>query len=673
MNQGRNSFLIRYYQGFILFKEWTIPLFLLILSFLTHGLLIPELGLYWEDWQFLWTFHSLGQSGLREWFSGDRWFSGWIYGYMLQVMGESQFPYLVMSIIFHWISSVLFWWILLGVFPTKRRLALISSLLFVVYPGIILHPIAILYTMYFFHYSLFLFSIGAMVWAIRIPRWSFVLTILSLISAFLSLLINEYFVGLELLRPILIWTILSEEIDSFWKRFFEVGKKWSPYMVILSLYSYWRIFIYKPWIYDATEFMSTIKDNPYTEIIKRLQYAFADVITVGLIAWEGILQEDMFAFYYPFILIWVLIFFGTGLTYIYLSNFKESIPSDIQLSDKSERLTQAFIIGVIAMFLGGLPVWFADRHLNLWGISNRLVLPFMLGASLFMAGFLLILLKTRRQQLIIMSLLIGFSVGFHLRNANNFRHDWMNQRSIFWQLAWRAPVIAPGTALIFLERPSWLTNGAIMSAQVNFIYGSRQRSRDLDYWVFELTRRGRKGEIEVMQSDWDIFNANFKKGIQLIPRYPAMRTWRFKGSTSKALVVWQSPSGCLRILDNSYNGIPHLPALGRVAQKISNVEVIKVNYDNQSSPQMRLFQPEPDHGWCYYFQKADLERQRKNWEEVVKLGDEAFQKGLSPQDVTELIPFIEGYQRLGRNEDAKKLLEITCKDGLPHERPALCE
>lgn len=664
----RNSFLARYYQCCsISFKEWTVPLFLLIISFLTHGLLIPKLGFYWEDWQFLWVYHSLGPSGVREWFSGDREFAGWVYSYMLLLMGKTPFPYLIMSVIFHWISSVLFWWILLGVWPAKRRIALKSSLLIVIYPGVMLSPISIMYTMVFFQYSLFLFSMGAMVWAMRVQRWSLVLITLGVVSSLLSILLNEYYVGLELLRPVLIWTVLSEKTHSLWRRLVGVGENWSPFLIILGLFSYWRIFLYKPWMYDVAEYTVALKNDPYAEIIKRLQYAFSDVIEAALMAWGGILQEDMFAFYYPFIIVWVLIFFGAGLVYIYLSNFKESITQESPLENDSKRVREPIFIALIALFLAGLPIWLADRSLNLWGLSNRLILPFMLGASLFMAGLILILLRTRRQQLIIIGLLVGLSMGFHLQNANRFRHNWVNQKSMFWQLVWRAPDVMPGTAIIFLERPLWLTNDVVMSAQLNFIYGPQQRSKDLDYWAFELTRRGRKGDIEIMQSGMNVLDLGKDE-----PLHGSFRNLQFNGSTSKAIVIWQSLIGCLRVLDSSRNDIPHLPALGRVAQKISNVEVIKVDYNNQSSPQMNFFQPEIDHGWCYYFQKADLARQIGNWEEVAKLGDEAISRGLSPNDATEWSPFIEGYQKLGRDEQSKKLLGNACKANLP-ERLALCE
>ena len=53
------------------------------------------------------------------------------------------------------------------------------------------------------------------------------------------------------------------------------------------------------------------------------------------------------------------------------------------------------------------------------------------------------------------------------------------------------------------------------------------------------------------------------------------------------------------------------------------------------SPPPMLFGPEPPHTWCYYFQKADLARQRGDWDEVARLGDEARELGFAALDVSD--------------------------------------
>jgi hypothetical protein len=79
-----------------------------------------------------------------------------------------------------------------------------------------------------------------------------------------------------------------------------------------------------------------------------------------------------------------------------------------------------------------------------------------------------------------------------------------------------------------------------------------------------------------------------------------------------------------------------------------------------------IYQPEPAHGWCYYYQKASLARQRGDWDEISRLYDEATAKGLMANDKSEVFPFLEGLVNAGRYADAKALFEaeIKVREGL---------
>jgi hypothetical protein len=65
------------------------------------------------------------------------------------------------------------------------------------------------------------------------------------------------------------------------------------------------------------------------------------------------------------------------------------------------------------------------------------------------------------------------------------------------------------------------------------------------------------------------------------------------------------------------------------------------------APPSALFGPEPVHDWCYYYEKADLARQRGEWDEVVRLYREARGLGLEPADAIEWLPFYQALTVLG--------------------------
>ena len=50
-----------------------------------------------------------------------------------------------------------------------------------------------------------------------------------------------------------------------------------------------------------------------------------------------------------------------------------------------------------------------------------------------------------------------------------------------------------------------------------------------------------------------------------------------------------------------------------------------------------IYGPEPAHGWCYYFEQAELAAQDGDWVRVAALGDKAFSLNHYPNDPVETI------------------------------------
>ena len=78
-------------------------------------------------------------------------------------------------------------------------------------------------------------------------------------------------------------------------------------------------------------------------------------------------------------------------------------------------------------------------------------------------------------------------------------------------------------------------------------------------------------------------------------------------------------------------------------------------------PDPEIFGLEPEHDWCYYFQKGDLARQTGDWKTAIALYKEAQKKGLAPSFGTEYIPFIEAYAQTGDWKNADKLTRLAQK------------
>jgi hypothetical protein len=135
-----------------------------------------------------------------------------------------------------------------------------------------------------------------------------------------------------------------------------------------------------------------------------------------------------------------------------------------------------------------------------------------------------------------------------------------------------------------------------------------------------------------------------------------LRQFDIEVPAANALIVSMPWTGsCLRVLDGTRGELPSSPdGLIELGLSHSNVDRIEVEAPPPTLPR-EIFGEEPPHRWCYYFQKAELARQREDWPRVAALGDEARERGYAPTDRTEWLPFIEGYLYVGRYEQARDL------------------
>ncbi|MEN6480634.1 MAG: tetratricopeptide repeat protein, partial [Anaerolineaceae bacterium] len=119
------------------------------------------------------------------------------------------------------------------------------------------------------------------------------------------------------------------------------------------------------------------------------------------------------------------------------------------------------------------------------------------------------------------------------------------------------------------------------------------------------------------------------------------------------------PSGgtCAHIIDSSR---PELslndePIIYRIAS-FSQIDQIITNTESHTPP-IEIFGAEPEHGWCYYYQKVSLARQQGDWQSAAALGDEALAAELAPQDLSEWVLFIETYLEAGQPDKASRLAD----------------
>jgi hypothetical protein len=304
---------------------------------------------------------------------------------------------------------------------------------------------------------------------------------------------------------------------------------------------------------------------------------------------------------------------------------------------------QALVLGVFAMFLGGMPVWPTNLRIELSFPWDRFTLAMMGGAALLLVGLIELLAKSRWMRALLIGIAVGFAVGMHFQSALSFRMEWLMQRDLFWQLAWRAPGIQTGSLLLTSELPFQYNTDNSLTAPLNWMYAKDNKSSMLPYLLYDIKRGLNDPDQEETSIDAEI------------------RSLTFNGSTSQAVAVIFHPPACLRVIDPLVDRhLPDRPLELRQAIPLSNPDLIIQSAEPNAAPPALYFGTEPDQDWCYAFEKADLARQYEDWQTVVEIGEDALRndKKFSQKNAPELIPFIEGYAHTGQWQ---KAVDLTLK------------
>jgi hypothetical protein len=321
--------------------------------------------------------------------------------------------------------------------------------------------------------------------------------------------------------------------------------------------------------------------------------------------------------------------------------------SNASLGNGSQPAGQPFArlligLGLYALLVGGWPFWATHLPIELVYPWDRFTLPMMLGASLLVVGLLELLGNRQLLKVLLLSALIGLAVGFQFQHSNTYRRDWNTQAQFFWQMAWRAPAIQPGTLLLSSELPFAYFSDNSLAAPLNWLYAPDNPSRSMDYMFYSIEAR---------------LGLNLPALETGLPIEQDYRAASYEGNTSQALVLYYQPPGCVKFLDPAADSaLPQKPKYISDAMPLSDLTTIRSDTQYPARPPEHIFGPEPAHGWCYYFEKAELARQSGQWQQIGTLAEKAFALGeiLYPVNAPELLPYIEAYAHLDQWDLARE-------------------
>ena len=174
-----------------------------VMGALAFGLQIPTLGFFQDDWNFVFYSSARGAQGLLEFLLLDgRPGATWVYMLGFALLGYKPALWQFFSISLRVLTTINFWLILKSLWPERRYGNLIAAILFLVYPFFTLQPLSVAYAPHFAAYFLYSLSILLMMRAVEKPEKYLLYTVPAILATFLHLFTVEYFVGLEILRPL---------------------------------------------------------------------------------------------------------------------------------------------------------------------------------------------------------------------------------------------------------------------------------------------------------------------------------------------------------------------------------------------------------------------------------------------------------------------------------------
>ncbi len=652
------------------FNARSIPFVFAIVTILAYGLLLPLTGFYWDDWPFAWIAKFLGPAAFIPAFLGFRPFLGPIFFITTSLIPPNPLLWQIFALIIRFLSALLAWLALNKIWPRHPRQTLIVSLLFLVFPGYSQHWVAFTHINQewiplLFYFLSFFFTARAL----RNPGHFLSNTIYALLLLVIGIFPTEYFIGLEPLRFLFIWVIISEGTQGLRKRIFQTMKNWWPYLLIWITDAAWLVYYYKSGAYisyDVTAVQGT------TLGFNNAFFVFGDALwKAGFYVWAQVLVLTTQALSSPTSLLalglMAVTFVLAAFYFLRIDispstsyEISEHPPSPGFLTSSETFAIPALITGLAGILLGRVPSFAAGLPLTLQSSYDRFMISMMLGGSLFIAGLVELLIKNQRAKTYVFALLIALGIGQQFFNANIFRRDWRGQQEIYWQFAWRIPALQPNTAVITQQMPLDYETDLSMTASLNWIYTAQIHPPNLPYALIYSEKRLGGSVLP-----------DLKPGTAIQLPY---RTVTFNGSTSQVVVIYVPPNGCLRVLDPALGDAEtyaKFPESLTAPIPISDPSRIITNAASPALPDPPFIK-EPAHTWCYYYEKAELARQVKDWNQVAELGAEADQKGFAPQDALEWLPFIEAYARTG----TWKLAEGTARLALnedPKVQRGLCQ
>lgn len=513
---------------------------LVLLAVLAYGKLVWMGGVFGDDPSTLWDYQRLGNAGFDAFYGWARPYSTWMHKLVFLFTGFNIRWVQTITLSMRVCSCFMLYVFIRELTTPKSPIPWMAACIALLFPGFAQQAHAVQYLLHFSVLCLVLFSLWALVRAASaetaFTRWAWIA--LSLVSACAQISI-EYFIGLELLRPVVALIAIRQKSGKQ-----ELLRKWAamywPFLLLLAGYLVWRVILFQP-AYPRIIILDTLKNNPLSALPDLLRRIGTDLWKVIGKAWLWMGQSLVDKKITPLMIIFGVL--GGAIACILLVlNGKYS-------SSEGKKRWVLLALGLAGILTGGLPLWASGTPLTVAHPWNRTMLCYLVGVSMWLAALLSLLPKNFGR--ILFAIVIGLSIIFQMQVSHDYEREWTMVQSLFNQLIQEAPNLREGTLVLYDDFPFHFYSANNLNALLNWTYDPQRGDGPEKYKMFEIDERLGNALPSLNVGETVLHNT-------------------YHGSTSLVLVIVLEDNGNLVILDRDkpYFGI--LPGRTREAEHLSS-------------------------------------------------------------------------------------------------------
>jgi hypothetical protein len=621
------------------------------MALLAYGLWLGRLGFYRDDWYQIWSGLTLGYRSIITLFSIDRPVMGYSYAAAFYFLRESPLAWQVYALFLRWLGALGALWFLRRMWPARPVMTTSAAVLFLIYPGFLQQPNANTFSNHLSGYAAGILSLAATVEALHsVSRRRLAFTALAVVGGLTCWLIYEYMIGLEGIRYLVLALESRKSVDGPRGAWISRGLARSlPYLVPLLGYLTWRLFLFRAGrgSVDVPLVLSAYAPSPVALLLQRALELVKDFLEASFLGWSVPLYDrlssiDLEAF------AWGLVPASLACLafLIYVRAARPAAHDETEGDERPARVgVDVLLFGAFSTMCALTPVILFGRDIRWSSAFDRYTLHATLGLGMLAVGLVFGLVRTRARPAVL-AFLIGLSVLSHQANAAHWARFWEEQRTLWWQLTWRAPGLESGTVLVVNLPSQRYFEDYEVWGPANLIFDPGREQPAIAAQVLEEeTARNIRASLQEVRS---------MRVLIAIPR-----------DFSKTLLVeWPSTDSCVHVLEGVQPEVP--AASGSLVRSIagySRGDLILADVAPARPPE-RIFGREPVRGWCWFYQTGALARQARDWPRVAEIAQEAERLNLTPLDPSEWMPFFQGYVNLGDEARARRLADLIRDDAV---------